>query len=150
MDNAWRVIADFAQKSSKELTTLSEKIQDMSRDWLRMGREMVMDSALQAAALAQPVRDFMALETAQTDLASATLRAGGVMNPALDHLHAKAVELGNTLPGTTADFKNMMTMLTRQGMASPALRGRYGLKLSRLPSNLHDVWHHPPCGAGAD
>jgi hypothetical protein len=48
---------------------------------------------------------------------------GGKVAPEFEKINRLAVALGDKLPGTTADFQNMMTMLRRQGMSAQVILG---------------------------
>ncbi|EKN3500121.1 phage tail tape measure protein [Yersinia enterocolitica] len=55
-------------------------------------------------------------EDAATGLKVAMMDAGGSVGIEFEKINKLAVGLGNKLPGTTADFQNMMQMLVRQGI----------------------------------
>lgn len=82
------------------------------------------------AALGAPVlgavREFATAEDAATQLKVAMMGAGGVVSAEFRQINDLATRLGNRLPGTTADYQNMMTMLVRQGMSAKAILGGLG------------------------
>lgn len=52
------------------------------------------------------------------------IEVGGKVSPQFEKINELALKLGNKLPGTTADFQNMMQMLVCQGIpASNILEG---------------------------
>lgn len=59
---------------------------------------------------------FAKQEDAATGLKVAMMDAGGSVGIEFEKINKLAVGLGNKLPGTTADFQNMMQMLVRQGI----------------------------------
>ena len=97
-----------------------------------VGGQMAMMGAAGTAAMAKPVLAFAAAEEAATQLQVALMGAGGEVGPAFADINALALRLGNTLPGTTADFQQMMTMLVRQGMAADTILGGTGEAAARL------------------
>ncbi|WP_047237739.1 phage tail tape measure protein [Chromobacterium subtsugae] len=77
-------------------------------------------------AMSLPVMAYAEAEDAATQLKGAMMRAGGVVPPEFEQINNLAQKLGDRLPGTTADFQNMMTMLQRQGMSAQAVLGGLG------------------------
>ncbi len=84
------------------------------------------------AAMRTPVNAFMEAEDAATQLKVAMMGAGGVVAAEYEQINALAGRLGNTLPGTTADFQQMMTMLVRQGVAAQTILGGTGEAAAKL------------------
>lgn len=78
------------------------------------------------ASLSLPAMKFAEAEDAATGLKAAMMRAGGVVGPEFERIAALAERLGNRLPGTTADFQRMMTVLQRQGMSAQSVLGGLG------------------------
>lgn len=76
--------------------------------------------------LLKPVGAFASQETATTDLRVALMDQSGNVGPELKEIIALSTKLGNKLPGNTADFINMMTMLNKQGMTNKAILGGLG------------------------
>lgn len=70
------------------------------------------------------VKAYAEAETAATSLKTAMMDGSGKVSADFERVNALASSLGNKLPGTTADFQDMMTMLVRQGMpAQTILKG---------------------------
>ncbi|MFB2761526.1 phage tail tape measure protein [Shewanella xiamenensis] len=90
------------------------------------GAGMVATGAAIGAASAVPIIEYSKAETAATDLRVAMMGAGGVVRKEFAEINALANQLGNKLPGTTADFQNMMTTLLKQGMTPKAILGGLG------------------------
>ena len=65
-------------------------------------------------------------ETASTQLKASMMVADGSVLPEFEAINALAQKLGDRLPGTTADFLNMMTTLRREGMSAQAVLGGTG------------------------
>lgn len=78
------------------------------------------------AAASVPVIAYANAEDAQTQLKIAMMQKGGQVADQFREIDDLANMLGNKLPGTTADFQNMMTMLIRQGMPAKNILGGMG------------------------
>jgi TP901 family phage tail tape measure protein len=92
--------------------------------------------AAATGAVAVPVAAYAQAEDAATNLSVALMRAGGVVPEEFGKINALAMKLGDKLPGTTADFQNMMTMLTRQGISAKAILGGMGEATAYLAVQL--------------
>lgn len=77
-------------------------------------------------ALMQPVTAFADAESATSQLRASMLGADGTVPAEFAKINALAERLGDKLPGTTADFINMMTMLRRQGISAQTILGGTG------------------------
>lgn len=77
-------------------------------------------------AMSVPIRAYSEAEDAATQLRVAMMKTGGQVAAEYMRINELAIQLGDKLPGTTADFQNMMTMLIRQGMAPKAILGGLG------------------------
>lgn len=69
-----------------------------------------------AAGLTGSLVAFARQEDAATGLKVAMMDASGAVGSDFEKINKLAIGLGNKLPGTTADFQNMMQMLVRQGI----------------------------------
>jgi len=69
-----------------------------------------------AAGLTGSLVAFAKQEDAATGLKVAMMDASGAVGSDFEKISKLAIGLGNKLPGTTADFQNMMQMLVRQGI----------------------------------
>ncbi len=81
-------------------------------------------------AMAKPLQGmvdaFAPAENAATQLRVAMMDKNGQVASDFQRITDLATGLGDRLPGTTADFQEMMTMLRRQGMSSQAILGGTG------------------------
>ncbi|KAB7672823.1 phage tail tape measure protein [Plesiomonas shigelloides] len=73
----------------------------------------------------KPVIEFSKAETAVTDLRVSMMGAKGLRKE-FQQISDLATRLGNRLPGTSADFQNMMSTLIQQGMTEKAILGGLG------------------------
>ncbi len=88
------------------------------------------------AALSVPVRAYAQSEEASTDLRVAMMDSSGKVPAEYKQLDQLATKLGDKLPGTTADFKNLMTMLMRQGLSAQSVLGGTGEAAALLAVQL--------------
>ncbi|MBD9483896.1 phage tail tape measure protein [Pseudomonas sp. PDM14] len=81
-------------------------------------------------ALARPlqgiVNAFAPAENAATQLKVAMMDKNGQVAADFQRITELANSLGDRLPGTTADFQDMMTMLRRQGISAQSILGGTG------------------------
>lgn len=114
------------QKQLNDASASYQKTKALQGDLAGKGAGMVATGAAIGAASAIPIIEFSKAETAATDLRVAMMGAGGVVRKEFAEINALANQLGNKLPGTTADFQNMMTTLIQQGMSPKAILGGLG------------------------
>lgn len=100
------------------------------------GTSMMMAGGVMMGATAVPVAAYAQAEDAATGLKTAMMNARGEVDSTFAAINALATRLGDKLPGTTADFQNMMTMLIRQGMSSKAILGGLGEATAYLAVQL--------------
>ncbi len=105
----------------------------------RLAGSMAMSGAAGVAtgtAILAPVKSvldaFAPAEDAYTQLKVAMMNSSGEVSSQFNEVKNLAVELGDRLPGTTADFINMMTMLKRQGMSDQTILGGLGESAANL------------------
>ena len=94
--------------------------------WGGAGALMQMGGQKVNSAMAKPVQTYADAEEAQTQLRISFMQKDGSVAPEYQQILAKAKELGNRLPGTTADFIRMMTVLRQEGMSAKAVLGGLG------------------------
>ncbi|WP_287031359.1 phage tail tape measure protein [Pseudomonas sp. UBA6310] len=83
-----------------------------------------------AYAISRPLKGivdaFAPAENAATQLKVAMMDSAGQVPAEFEKISTLATELGDRLPGTTADFQEMMTMLRRQGLSAANILGGTG------------------------
>ena len=79
---------------------------------------------------------FAEQETAATQLRGSMMGANNQVSAGYQKISALAQELGNQLPGTTAELLEMMTMLKRQGMSDTVILGGLGKTAAYLGTQL--------------
>ena len=90
------------------------------------GAGMMAAGAATGAPIALSVREYAKAEEAATNLRVAMMRKGGSVPPEFERINALAEQLGNRLPGTTAELQGMMAMLLRQGMSAASILNGLG------------------------
>lgn len=134
------------EKTNKTITEQGRRMQALSRQTRQaaIAKEQ-FDKAQQVAggmaaggaaglatgyALAKPLQGmvdaFAPAENAATQLKVAMMDKNGQVAADFQRITDLATGLGDRLPGTTADFQEMMTMLRRQGMSAQSILGGTG------------------------
>jgi TP901 family phage tail tape measure protein len=103
-----------------------DKIRDLGARAGSYGRRAMAAGAGVTAAASVPVLAYANAEDASTQLKIAMMQKGGEVAAEFKQIDDLANRLGDRLPGTTADFQNMMTMLIRQGMPAKNILGGLG------------------------
>ncbi|HHW7518458.1 TPA: phage tail tape measure protein [Mannheimia haemolytica] len=137
-------------KQKQKLAQLNRKAQEKAKldqrlNTLRTKAEQYANIGGRAAAtysnlkekVSVPVTEFAKAETATTNLKVALMGKGGKVSPEFEKINQLATDLGNRLPGTTADFQNLMTMLVRQGMSAKTILGGTGEAAALLSVQLN-------------
>lgn len=88
------------------------------------------------AGLAITGRAYAQQEDAAVGLKVAMTEANGQVGAGFEKINQLAIGLGNQLPGTTADFQNMMQMLVRQGIPAENILGGVGKASAYLAVQL--------------
>lgn len=73
--------------------------------------------------LRAPLKAFEDLDAAMNNMQVAMTNSTGKLPMQFDAIKKQTIELGNVLPGTTADFVNLATALKEQGMPMEAIAG---------------------------
>lgn len=103
-----------------------EKTKSLRNDIAGTGAGMMATGVATAMPLLAPLKSYANSEDAATQLAASMMGPGAKIPPEFEKINRLAIQLGDRLPGTTADFQNMMTMLRRQGMSATSILGGLG------------------------
>ena len=76
--------------------------------------------------VAAAIKAFAPNEDSATQLKVSMMEDTGKVSEDFQKITDLATKLGDRLPGTTADFQNMMTMLRRQGLSAQSILGGTG------------------------
>jgi len=120
---------DTQRKRLTALGSAQARQQRLQRAGMKMaagGAVAVAGGVVAARGLGAPVAAFAAQEEAAMQLRASMMGANGKVAGEFARIDVLAQKLGNRLPGTTADFYEMMTMLRRQGMSAKVILGGLG------------------------
>ncbi|WP_273863097.1 phage tail tape measure protein [Pseudomonas sp. LA5] len=127
---------DTQRGKLERLNRTQEKLAS-ARGKLKRGQELAgnaamagASSAATGAAIGGPVlgmiKAFAPAEDAATQLRASLMLSDGSVPESFKQISDLATRLGDRLPGTTAEFQEMMTMLVRQGMSAKTILGGMG------------------------
>lgn len=124
------------QRKLNAVRAKADKIRDVRNSLAGNGAGMMAAGVTTGATLLAPIRAYSESENAANQLAGSMMGPGGKIAPEFLQLNKLAIALGDRLPGTTADFQNMMTMLRRQGMSAQVILGGLGESAAYLGVQL--------------
>lgn len=116
-DRMTREIRDAVGKSTSELG----KLQKESNELFGKGMAGIAGGAAIMASLAPPVAAFSDLEASSIRLKTSMMDAAGTVGPEFEKVNKLAIQLGNRLPGTTADFQNLFEVMLNNGIPAQTL-----------------------------
>nr|WP_314583851.1 phage tail tape measure protein [uncultured Pseudomonas sp.] len=137
---------DTQKNKLERLNRTQEKLAS-ARGKLKRGQEFAgnaamagASSAATGAAIGGPVlgmiKAFAPAEDAATQLRVAMMGPSGEVDASFKEMTKLATDLGDKLPGTTADFFSMLTMLRRQGISATSILGGTGKATAYLGVQL--------------
>lgn len=100
------------------------------------GTKFVAAGLAVAASLAPAVEAYAELEDSSTRLKSVMMADGGILSSNFERVNQIAIDLGNKLPGTTADFQNMFSTLLRSGITEKSIMEGVGKASAYLAVGL--------------
>lgn len=109
------------------LDGFGNKLDQLAEKSNRMGRASMANGMIMMGLMSKPIKAFADLDEASTNLRVAMMDNLGQIPQQFAEINKQAVELGNLLPGTTADFTNAATALIENGTALDQVVGG-GLK----------------------
>ncbi|EJC4942794.1 phage tail tape measure protein [Escherichia coli] len=116
-------------KMQKKIRGFKRQAEEASQGGLALGGGL-------AAGLTLSLKSYADQENAATGLKVAMMDANGEVGKSFQGINKLAIGLGNQLPGTTADFQNMMQMLVRQGIPAENILGGVGKATAYLAVQL--------------
>ncbi len=120
----------------QRITQSHDKMMGHSQSLKSAGTQAVVTGGVMAAALSQPIKAYAEAEDAATQLKVSMMGAGGQVAKEFEQVNALATNLGNRLPGSTADFQNMMTALQRNGISAQSVLAGVGESAAYLAVSL--------------
>ena len=121
---------------SPTLSRMQRNIRQLRRVTERESEGALGLAAGLTAGLAITGRAYAQQEDAAMGLKVAMTEANGQVGDSFEKINKLAIGLGNQLPGTTADFQNMMQMLVRQGIPAENILGGVGKASAYLAVQL--------------
>lgn len=126
------VFGSAAGKSMGAISRLDQRVSALSSKLEGLGTKAMGDGALLTGMMQKPVAAFAQAENAAMDLKVAMMGAGGVVDAKFGNISKLATQLGDKLPGSTADFQVMMSTLVKQGISYDAILGGVGKSAAYL------------------
>lgn len=108
-----------AQERMAKTQAILQKGADMAKTGLAV-------SAVGAAGLGYTLKQYEDAEDAAMNLRVSMMQSGGKVAGEFNDINKLANTLGTKLPGTTAQFQNMMAVLVQQGVSAKAILGGVG------------------------
>ena len=124
------------QRKLNAIKARAEKTRELRNSLAGNGAGAMAAGVTTGMTLLAPVKAYSESENAANQLAGSMMGPGGKVAPEFEKINRLAVALGDKLPGTTADFQNMMTMLRRQGMSAQVILGGLGESAAYLGVQL--------------
>ncbi|HBM7601831.1 phage tail tape measure protein [Enterobacter asburiae] len=124
------------QRKLNAIKAKAEKTRELRNSLAGNGAGAMAAGVTTGMTLLAPVKAYSESENAANQLAGSMMGPGGKVAPEFEKINRLAVTLGDKLPGTTADFQNMMTMLRRQGMSAQVILGGLGESAAYLGVQL--------------
>lgn len=119
------------RNAGKAVDGLRGKINALRAEAEKFGRGAMADGLIAGGTLMKPIQAFSELEDASTRLKATMMDKNG-MTGAFAQVNDLAIKLGNKLPGTTADFVNMMQALKAQGISDESILNGVGESAANL------------------
>lgn len=108
-----------AQKQYEQMQGRMAKASDLAKKGLAIG-------AVGTAGMAYSLKQYEDAEDAAMGLRVSMMQANGQVSKEYAQINKLANGLGTKLPGTTADFQNMMAVLIQQGISAKSILGGVG------------------------
>ncbi|MFM5399362.1 phage tail tape measure protein [Aeromonas veronii] len=124
------------QKRMNQVKANYRKTQDLRGQIAGHGAAALATGTAMGMTTLKPVIEFARAETSVVDLKVSMMGKGGQVRQEFQAISDLATNLGNKLPGTTADFQNMMSTLIQQGMSAKAILGGLGQATAYLGVQL--------------
>lgn len=113
-----------------------KQFQDSYKQNFQTGAMLTGAGIAIAASLTPAIEAYADLEDSSTRLKTVMMQDGGALSANFEKVNAIAVELGNRLPGTTADFQNMFGTLLKSGIAEKSIMEGVGKASAYLAVGL--------------
>lgn len=131
-DKMSTVVKLATDKSASALDKLKAKSAAFGQNAGQIASSSAMIAASTAAALAGPIKAYADLEDASERLKVTLLHDGNKVDALFTQVNDLAIKLGNDLPGTTADFQNMFSVLAKNGVDAKSILGGVGEAAAKM------------------
>jgi hypothetical protein len=121
-DSKLNVLITAVDKLSPVLRAQAKTLNTWKRQFASMGKGAMPMAAGLGAAMLIPTKAFVEAENAATQLQNTLMDKNGI-SAGFEDLKKVAVQLGNQLPGTTADFMSMASQLKALGVDTNTITG---------------------------
>jgi TP901 family phage tail tape measure protein len=132
VDRMTQVFNSAVNASSAKLKGL----QDQFKDNFKTGSILTAAGVSIGMALAPAIEAYAVLEDSSTSMQASMLKDGAVIADTFGKVNDLAIELGNLMPGTTADFQNMFTAATQLGITQQSIIDGVGKSAAYLAVGL--------------
>jgi hypothetical protein len=117
-----RAIISVVDRLSPALRAQARTLNSWKRQFASAGQGAMPMAAGLSAAVLLPAKAFVEAENAATQLQNTLMDKNGI-SAGFDSISKVAVQLGNQLPGTTADFMSMASQLKGLGVETETIAG---------------------------
>ena len=128
MEHQKQALAGLKAQQDKLATLKANHAKSMMHTGMAVGLGVGM--VAEGRTLAKPVQAtlgaFSKQEDSSTQLRAAMMQSDGSVQTEFAEINELAKRLGDRLPGTTADFIDMMTVLRKEGISAKAILGGTG------------------------
>jgi len=129
-------LRDQLSPGLRQVQSNLERTRQAAKALQATGVAMMASGAAMMGTMARPITAYADAEDAATRLKVAMMGVGGVVDGSFGKVSDLATRLGDTLPGTTADFQAMMAVLKENGTASQAILDGVGESAAYLAVQL--------------
>ena len=130
------VLLSLSDHLSGQLGGVQSKLTAMGARLTALGQATSTLGQSMMGAMGGPIAAFAEAEDAATSLKTAMMDSSGKVTADFARINDLATDLGNKLPGTTADFQQMMTKLKEMGVSNQAILGGLGKAAAYLGVEL--------------
>ncbi len=123
-------------RQKNNYTQRVDGLRTKAEQYANIGGRALATHSMMKEQVAKPVAAFAQAEVAATNLKVAMMDKDGKVSSNFEKINKLATNLGDKLPGTTADFQDLMTMLVRQGMSAETILGGTGEAAAYLSVQL--------------
>lgn len=148
VDNATRVVNSVVNKAVAKLNELSKKSEEISKRATNFARDTAVMGGATAAGLLPAINAYAELEDSTVRLETVMMRSNTQLSNNFGEINNLANQLGTQLPGTTADFQDMISVLLQLGVSEKSILGGVGRSAAYLGVALQMPYEQAAEAAG--